>query len=70
MERCSALSVVANEKGAFGLPSTRIANFTFLNILIKNLLLNESWLNIYSYIYLNWTFIIEYILIRYLIHFY
>ena len=45
-ERSSALSlhlgVVAIEKGAFGLPSTTVANFTFIIIIIIIIMSSSS----------------------------
>ena len=51
-ERSSALGVVAIEKGAFGLPSTMVANFSFFTYLI------DKWnSNIYSLYKWEWTWV-------------
>ena len=37
------LGVVAIEKGAFGLPSTMVANFTYLLLISKQIYLTHRW---------------------------
>ena len=47
-ERSSALGVVAIEKGAFGAPSTIVANFTTLHNCLQRIIIIISYLKPYN----------------------